>query len=252
MNLGIEADIAGELEEAVSIYREVLDQAEKLGSLAQRVRTYTLLGIVSIKLGNYEEAESCLYQGIELARRAGLRAHLIYALPSLADLYLRQGQPVKAEPLLAEAEKLAQDTGARLAEVLPEIYRTWALLHLEQNDSTAAQACAEASLKLARELESDADEGIGLRVLGKVQLALQQPVEALASFEHSLALLDGHDPYETARTQAAWGECLLAGTDQSRGLELLQAAAFTFARLGAQRDLEIIKTLAVKGMAHPA
>lgn len=252
LNLGIEADIAGELEEAVSIYREVLVQAEKLGSLAQRVRTYTLLGIVSIKLGNYEEAESCLQQGIELARRAGLRAHLIYALPSLADLYLRQGQPVNAEPLLAEAEKLAQDTGARLAEVLPEIYRTWALLHLEQNDSSAAQTCAEASLKLARELESDADEGIGLRVLGKVQLALEQPAEALASFEHSLALLDGHDPYETARTQAAWGECLLAGTDPARGLELLQAAASTFAQLGAQRDLEIIKTLAVKGMAHPA
>lgn len=252
LNLGIEADIAGQLQEAVAIYREVLVQAEKLGSLAQRVRTYTLLGIVHVKIGDYPEAERCLQEGIDLARRAGLRAHLIYALPSLADLCLRQGRPAAAEPLLAEAEKLAQEIGARLAEVLPEIYRTWALLHLEQGDRAAARNCVESSLKLARELESDADEGIGLRVLGKVQLASQQPAEAQASFEQSLARLAGRDPYEAARTQAAWGDCLLDGPDPERGRQLLQAAASAFARLGAQRDLEIVETLVSRGIIDPA
>ena len=145
LNLGIEADIAGQLKEAVAIYQEVLAQAEKLGSLAQRVRTHSLLGIVYIKLGEYEQAERNLKECIDLARRAKLRAHLIYALPSLADLYLRQGQPAAAEPLLVEAEKLSQETGTRLAEVLPEIYRNWALLHLEQGDNAAARTCAENS-----------------------------------------------------------------------------------------------------------
>ena len=273
LNLGIEADIAGQLKEAVDIYQQVLAQAEKLGSLAQRVRTYTLLGIVSIKLGEYGEAERNLKEGIDLARRAGLRGHLIYALPSLADLYLRQGQPAAAEPLLVEAEKLSQDTGARLAEVLPEIYRTWALLRLEQGDHAAARTYAENSLKLAQDLESDTDEGIGLRVLGKVKLALQQREGALACFEHSLAQLDGRDPYEAARTQMTWGECLLAGPadapsaglpadapraglpadapraglpESARGLELLRMAEASFAQLGAQRDLEMVKALVGK------
>jgi len=252
LNLGIEADIAGQLKEAVDIYREVLVQAEKLGSLAQRVRTYTLLGIVLVKLGDYAEAERNLQEGIRLARHAGLRAHLIYALPSLADLYLRQEQPSAAETLLAEAEKLAKDTGALLAEVLPEIYRTWAILHLEQGDNAAARTCAESSLRLAKELECDTDEGIGLRVLGKVQLALQQPAEAQAFFEQSLSILDGRDPYEAARTQATWGESLLDGPKRTRGLELLQAAASVFAQLGAQRDLELAVTRPNKDVMHPA
>jgi serine/threonine protein kinase/tetratricopeptide (TPR) repeat protein len=243
LNLGIEADIAGQLTEAVAIYQEVLAQAEKLGSLAQRVRTHSLLGIVYIKLGEYEQAEQNLKECIDLARRANLRAHLIYTLPSLADLYLRQGQPASAEPLLVEAEKLSQETGTRLAEVLPEIYRNWALLHLEQGDEAAARTCAETSLQLAMDLESDTDEGIGLRVLGKVQLASQQRAEALASFEKSLSKLDGRDPYEAARTQMTWGECLMAGPEHPRGLELLQVAETTFAQLGARHDLDMVKAL---------
>jgi tetratricopeptide (TPR) repeat protein len=252
LNLGIEADIAGKLAEAVAIYQDVLAQAEKLGSLAQRVRTHTLLGIVDIKLGAYDEAERNLKEGIDLARRAGLRAHLIYTLPSLAELCLRQGQPASAEPLLEEAEKLAQETGSRLAEVLPEIYRTWALLHLEQGDSAAARTCIDTSLKLARELESDTDEGIGLRVLGRIQLASQQYTEALANFEQSLAQLDGRDPYEAARTQTTWGQCLLAGPEHARGLALLRAAAATFEQMGAQRDLEMVKSLAGSDLSEPA
>jgi tetratricopeptide (TPR) repeat protein len=244
LNLGIEADIAGQLKEAVDVYHQVLTRAEKLGSLAQRVRTHSLLGIVYTKLGAYGEAERNLKECIDLARRAGLRANLIYVLPSLADLYLRQGQPEAAEPLLAEAEKLYQETGARLAEVLPEIYRNWALLHLKQGDNAAALTCAENCVALAKELESDTDEGIGLRVLGMVKLALQQCEGALVYFEQSLAQLEGRDPYEAARTQAAWGECLLNGPDRRRGLELLQLAESTFAQLGAQRDLELLKTLA--------
>jgi len=246
LNLGIEADIAGQLKEALAIYQEVLAQAEKLGSLAQRVRTHTLLGIVYVKLGEYEQAERNLKECIGLARRAKLRAHLIYALPSLADLYLRQGQPAAAEPLLVEAEKLYQETGTRLAEVLPEINRTWALLHLEQGDIEAARTRAETSVSLARDLESDTDEGIGMRVLGKVKLALQQHDGALASFEGSLAQLEDRDPYEAARTQTAWGECLLDGPERPRGLELLQKAEAAFAQLGAQRDLDMVKRLAGK------
>ena len=98
-------------------------------------------------------------------------------------------------------------------------------------------------MALARELESDTDEGIGLRVLGKVKLAFQQREGALVCFEQSLAQLEGRDPYEAARTQAAWGECLLDGPERSRGLELLQKAESTFAQLGAQRDLDMAQDL---------
>jgi tetratricopeptide (TPR) repeat protein len=148
--------------------------------------------------------------------------------------------------LLVEAEKLSQETGTRLAEVLPEIYRTWALLHLVQGDNEAARTCAETSVALARELESDTDEGIGLRVLGKVKLAFQQLEGALVCFEQSLAQLEGRDPYEAARTQTAWGECLLNGPERPRGLELLHKAEAAFAQLGAQRDLDMVKNLAGK------
>jgi len=233
LNIGIELDISGQLSEAAAHYQAALEQAQKLGSLAQQARSLSSLGILHTKLGDYPRAEQELMDGTALARRAGLQAYLVYYLPSLADLRLRQQWIDAAIPLLEEAEQLAQETGAGDVEALPEIYRLWAQVRLADHDPDGALDWAKRALAQARDLEMETDQGVGLRVLGQVQLALGRKAEAVDCFAQSLAFLDGHDPYETARTRAAWGASLLDGSDRERGLELLRDAQTAFVQLGA-------------------
>ena len=83
------------------------------------------------------------------------------------------------------------------------------------------------------------DEGIAHGVLGQLLAARGDDTAAAAAFRRSLALLSS-EPYETARTQAAWGRMLLAGGDGAAGVKLLAAAEQTFVQLGAARDLQAL------------
>ena len=97
-------------------------------------------------------------------------------------------------------------------------------------------------MALAEELELPVEAGIALRVVGQASLAAGEHEAAMTSFERSLPLLADHDPYESARSQAQWGQMLLAGSDASRGIDLLHKARATFAKLGAGCDLAAVDT----------
>ena len=232
-NLGYELDFAGDWAEALKYYQEELVQAERFGSLEQRLKSRLHLGNLYIKMGNYPAGQAHLFECIEMARQVHSR-YQIYAQSSLADLYLRQGQPEEALPLLVEAERMVKATGGGQAEALPEIYRSQALLRLERGDLAEALSYANLALEQARHAQSDIDEGIGLRVLGQVQLASSHLLDALASFEQSLKLLENRDPYEAARTKMVWGECLLYGPEPGNGERLLREAQEAFQRLGVK------------------
>jgi len=239
-NLGYELDIAGDWAEALRYYQEEMLQAEKFGSLFQSAKARLHLGMLYTKQGNYPAAQAHLSDCIDLTRQAN-PVFLIYALPSLADLYLRQGKAEEALPLLQEAERLVEATGGGQAEALPEIYRNLALVHLEQGDQEDAASYAHRALEQARQVQSDIDEGIGLRVLGQIQIACAQMPEALESFEQSLKVLESRNPYESACTKMVWGECLLYGADADKGQRLLGEARDTFQKLGAQKELEMLR-----------
>ena len=131
---------------------------------------------------------------------------------------------------------MLQDLGERRWK-RPEIYRHWALVRLAQQRPHEALTFAERSVSTARQFQSYHDEGSGLRVLGQAQWANGRIEEAWASFEASLSILAGRDPYETARTQVAWAKCLRLQGNTERSATLLQEARATFLQLGAQRDL---------------
>jgi tetratricopeptide (TPR) repeat protein len=124
---------------------------------------------------------------------------------------------------------------------LPEIYRVWAQVRLAQGRTDLARENAERSIALANELGLESEEGMSLRALGQALLAGQQHEAANTAFERSLSLLADRDPYEAARTKMQWGLAPLCGTRAERGRMLLQEAEANFERLGAWRDLPIIR-----------
>ncbi len=238
-NLGAYHLVAGNWGEAGRLLTEGLTEAQKLGTANHQAHFYLNLGILRTWQGEDAAAETHLQT---LARHVGEYAS--NAKYSLADLRLRQGRFSEAAMLLAEAEQLIAEAGAAYQQ--PELYRLQAQLALAQGEQPAAFTAVHKSIKLAQEMSMARDEGIAHGVLGQLLAARGDDAAATAAFRHSLALLNS-EPYETARTQAAWGRMLLAGGDGAAGVKLLEAAAQTFVQLGAQRDLQALAQGLISG-----
>jgi tetratricopeptide (TPR) repeat protein len=237
-DLGIEMEIAGDWAGAAVQYQKALDLAERVGSMEHRTDLELSLGILLTKQGDSESALAHLSQCLELGRSYNLREYIAACRASLADLWIRLAEWDNAETSLIEAEKLAHELDTKYQ--LPEIYYEWAQIRLARGVRAMALENAERSVQLARDLHSDLNEGIGLRILGQTLLADHRRADALAALAQSLALLEGRDPYEAARTKTQWGAILRAGGDVNRGAALLHEARATFETLGARRELETV------------
>ena len=231
-NLGAYHLVAGNWGEAGRLLTEGLTEAQKLGTANHQAHFHLNLGILRTWQGEDAAAETHLQT---LASYAGEYAS--NARYSLADLRLRQRRLSEAAQLLDTAATLITAAGA--AYQWPELHRLRAQLLLAQGEGVAALAAIQESLRLAQEMRMARDEGIAHGVLGQLLAARGDDTAAAAAFRRSLALLSS-EPYETARTQAAWGRMLLAGGDGAAGVKLLAAAEQTFVQLGAARDLQAL------------
>ena len=239
-NLGIDKQIAGDWEGAVTDHRQALALATQLGSVSEQVRIESNLGLLYTNRGDDDLAMTRIVHAMELARGHNLKEQLVHILSNLADLQLRQGEHESAKPMLAEAERLALELETKYQ--LPEIYRGWARAQLADGQPDAALMNAETAVDIARNLGLNLEIGSSLHVLGQALLADGQVGRGTEALEQCLALVV-NDPYETARAKTTWGRILLSGTEQEQGRALLQEARETFATLGAKRDLASLDEL---------
>jgi tetratricopeptide (TPR) repeat protein len=226
INLGIAHYYAGNWDAAVQRYQEAVALAEHLGNVADQVGTANSLGSLHTNRGEYRLASEAFAGAIEQARRHKLHEELAYTLAGYSDLLLRQSQRSLATATLQEAETLANSLEIR--HPLPEIYRGWVQVHLAKSEFQRAQQWAEKAMQIADALEAPIELGISLRLLGQIKHSQGQHAAALTDFARSYAILQQQAPYEAARTQQLWGECLEAAGDHDHGQQLLQEAAQTF------------------------
>ena len=230
--MGIDKEIAGDWQGAAADYVEALCLADQLESVVDQVRIGNSLALLNIRRGDFDAAQQGLAHAIGMARKHGIDEGLMYLLHTQAELYLSRQEWDAAEQALAEAERLAGDLDAPY--VMVEVLTSQAQLGLARGAPEEALARSARALELADELELAIEKGKALRVLGQVQVALGATEAGLAAFAQSQELL-ANEPYEVARTQAAWGGALLA-SDNLRGAGLLRDAIAVFAYLGAHGD----------------
>jgi ATP/maltotriose-dependent transcriptional regulator MalT/predicted Ser/Thr protein kinase len=235
INLALAMDTMGDWTQATTEYQSLIELSERLGNTQDQALAELNLGNLLLKQGDMDAAHEHLAQCLDLAEKHDLDDYRIAGQSTLADLHIRSGKWELAEPLLADAEQLARKT--EIVYALPEIYRSWAQLRLVRGDSRAALRDAIRALRAARELKDPREQGLSRRVLGQALFGAGRSAWANTSFERTMELLADRDPYEAARTNAAWGRALLPNRDPSRGRDLLEAARTVFARLGARRDL---------------
>lgn len=240
-NIAIELELSGDWKNAAREYQETLRLAEQLGHIEYQARLELSLGILTTKQGDFESAQRYLGECIATAREKELEEYLVYALPSWAELLIRQKKWESAEAALKEAHALAVQKNYR--PQLPEICRGIAQVSLIRHALVESRGYAEEAVNLAREMESDLDEGIGLHILGRVRLASGEDDAAVTAFKQSIALLNGHDPYALARTKTEWGIHLVLVGETEPGVALLRDARSAYEELGAQHDLTIVNEI---------
>jgi len=223
----------GQWPQAQSLYAEALQLAEKLGNRQEQIKIAEAANVLLLRQGDHAQARAGLVTTLDQARKSAVADVIVSCSTYLAELCLLQGKLGEAANHLAYAEQLVQTQ--QMNYKLPFLCYVRACYHLATDEYEQAKAAAEQGTAAARTAGMQIEQGLGLRALGQVELALRQVPAALTFFAQSVAQLE-HCPYEAARTRRAWGKALQAHGDREAGLAQLSQASAIFKELGANND----------------
>lgn len=238
-NLGLVKYVGGDWSGGVSDFQRAFNIAQQLGYRKFMAHIEMNLGAAYLNMGDDEMAQQHLMNSLEWARQNGDRSTEGLAQFRLADLNIRLEQHKTAEHLLRQAEKSAveiDDLG-----LLSTICRAYAEVNLAKNDYHNAQVRINKSLDLAETLGDEEEKGIAQRILGDTLILSGDYASGIDVYLASLDTLKTQDPYELGRTQMKLGIVWYTGGNIHKGRSLLKEAKTTFIRLGAKRDLAVLK-----------
>lgn len=192
MNLGIIANIQGNVAVALLSYRSALERYRKLQDQFSATRALNNLGMAHVDLAEWEAADACFGEAAEVAKQTGdtmmvgrvqlNRAelhlkrrrydaaqesvesslgvfHRLRAKPSIAEaykffgvLYRETGRPEQSDTHFALSLGMAEACQNRLLQA--ETQLEWALLHLEEERKQEGVLYLNRSLKLFQEMKA--------------------------------------------------------------------------------------------------
>lgn len=168
-NLGVIANILGNLRAARTMYLESIASTVRSGDRTTAMMAYNNLGIVCADLRDWIEAEVYFDRGIEIAEQLG-------SLPMLATLSLNRAEPLielgdlcSATATLARAESLATSTGDQ--EILTGVSRFRGIIARLGGDYQKAEAYLTESLQTALDNNLELERAETLEELGMLRYA---------------------------------------------------------------------------------
>ncbi len=140
----------GAWEMASTMYRRMLDDADRSRNPPEMARAERLLGSLLQKRGEQEEAERRLKHAIELYSALEDHRGLAAALGNLGNLYYGRQEYARALESHRRHLLLSQDTGSREGEALA--YGNMGVVYCQMGQSALAIESHEMRLKISREL----------------------------------------------------------------------------------------------------
>jgi eukaryotic-like serine/threonine-protein kinase len=171
----------GRHDEAGRRFAELLRECVPGSSLSIQARVLRSLGWVHVKQGAFGLAEVEIRQALDFARAANDLVGQQLALSALAAVYGEQGDNEGAIPYSLESLKLARVLSYRRREGI-ELANTGEML-VPLGQLAEAEAHLTEALAIFVEIEDRACEGDCRVNLGKLLLASNRPVEAIAMLE---------------------------------------------------------------------
>ncbi|MEM7115375.1 MAG: AAA family ATPase [Chloroflexota bacterium] len=239
-NLAVFKFLTADWRGAIQDWEQALQLAEHVGSQEQITAVATNLGSAYFYQGQHAQAEAQLLNALHLAEQHQFDVQVVHCQQRLAQLATRRRDWASAGEQIEQAWQSAQRL--QIQALLPELENCRAEIMLATGNLTQADTHATTALEQAQTLGMTEQVGISYRLLGEIAAARQHLQEAYDAFGSSLAILDSSSPYETARTQAAWGLALQQNGRSAH--DLLENAATLFTHLNAQYDLQQMKAFA--------
>lgn len=233
LTLGQRSDLhyrLGDWEQARADASESVRLAEDTGQLVQGTFPLAVLTRLEAALGLVEESRLHAREVMGLARSAGMDSMLSYVAAAECLERLGSGEVEQAVADGREVRRLLEGFGMRDPSVVQ-----WRPDFIEA--LVRADLCEEAAAELVL-FEEQASRAQRPWVLGAAArcrglLADERAFEA--EFEAALAHhAQGADPFERARTELAYGECLRRARRPSEARRPLRSALETFDALGAE------------------
>lgn len=167
-NLGVLANIRGDLREARSRYLEAIASAVRCGERRNAMMAYNNLGMVCSDLGDWMEAEVYFGRGIELAEQTGDREMTSVLHSNQAEPLIRTGELAQAGASLDLAEPIARDIGDD--ETLADVLRFRAMIARLEGDFPAADALLGSVLDVTQQ-NLPLERAEGLEELARLRYA---------------------------------------------------------------------------------
>ncbi|OGO45227.1 MAG: hypothetical protein A2W37_03725 [Chloroflexi bacterium RBG_16_63_12] len=252
--LGAVHYIAGRYLLAAASFTQALAICRELGDRGQAESLLNNLGVIAEARGDYRGAFEHYQEALNIAREIGDRDAELVFLSNLGAAGVRLGDYPSAEAYLRQVIRMAGDTGA---SVLSDSYSYLAETCLGQGKVEEALSAARRALTLGQEAGVQESIAAAWRALGSAAARSPEPVSivekaeaplqhysAVECFAESLRIctekgMEG----ERAKTLRAWARYELEQGDHEKGAAMWQEARETFARLGAELEVERMATL---------
>ncbi|NWF69857.1 MAG: protein kinase [Chloroflexi bacterium] len=241
--LGHYQESARQFEQALAVFQEVGDRGPALAVTNN-------IGQIAEARGDYQASYERYQDALKTAREIGFRdAEMLY-LSNLGGVRVKRREFAEAEMDLRQVIALAETI--RFGQI-GETYRFLAEACLGQDNRAEALEAAKQALAIGRQMEAQEYIAAAWRVLGQIAAAEaitldengeDKRYDARACFGESQRIcsetgMEG----ELAQTLRAWARYEIVYGDETRGLELWQAARAVFEKLGADLEAERMATL---------
>lgn len=186
-NLAMVAQLRGQPDRALGLYRRALLSYQRLGDRRGAAQTYHNLAISFRQMAEWRDAESSAVEAERHAELVGEGSLMALAIMGRAEIEIERGQLGVAEQGLDRAARLASEAGDEIGAA--EVLRLQAVLALRQGDFETARREAERARALAERhevallrAESTAALALALKGLGRPEEAEGERQEAIRGF----------------------------------------------------------------------
>jgi tetratricopeptide (TPR) repeat protein/TolB-like protein len=217
----------GNIPEALSMRRQALDTARKLGSQKDMIGALQNLADMLSSQGNAKEARADYDEAFRIAQAIGDKLGLVKLENSLANDLSANGDFTDAQAMYQRSLQTAREIGDKggIAMALENL----SSIQLQQGHLTEAQDNARQALALQQEAELQGDRPFALRALGDFFLVKGDFAKAGDNYDESLRLsTEQSSPAAIAASRAALAGLKLAEDKPSEAESLARQAAEEF------------------------
>ena len=216
---------AGDLEQALAIYRDLGDRLGQASTLNQ-------LGPVRYQTGDFQGAAGDLEQALAIFRDIGDRLGQANALTELGNARQETGDSQGAAGDLEQALAIFRDIGSRLGQANVLCYL--GAVRRETGDFQGAAGDLEQALAIFRDRGDRGGEVTVLNETGTLHRLSGEPAEAEALHQQALELARViGSAWDEAHALAGLARCAAAASHTTQAQALLRQAHVIFQRIGA-------------------